>query len=188
MTGNPRTKALGDFLIWLALMALGGMAVPLVMALAGQEDARVEALIKEGMVSEAVVTAVRQSQESYTDRKGRPHSRTVTTIDFTYNLIPKTSYADFTAAGDVLPPPQGTPAISSYSRDSSEDEGEAVEAGDSIFVVVHPDDPGRPELVSYVRNHGNLINLLLILLAVVGAGYSGWRSWQAFRLWRGSRG
>lgn len=188
MTGNPRTKALGDFLIWLALMALGGMAVPLVMALAGQEDARVDALINEGMVSDATVTAVRQSQESYTDRKGRPHSRTVTTIDFTYNLIPKTSYADFTAAGDVLPPPEGTPAISSYSRDSSEDEGEAVEAGDSIFVVVHPDDPGRPELVSYVRNHGNLINLLLILLALAGAGYSGWRSWQAFRLWRGSGG
>jgi hypothetical protein len=186
-TQDPVKKLKDRFWLWFLIAVLGLGIVPLVGAIAGEVTARMEAMKAEGRVGMGTITAIREVEEQDTGRRGRPRSRTVHYIDFTYDMNPSVSYADFVAAGETLPSDSNSGAISSYSRDSGSAEAEAHRVGQEVPVVVLADDMFEPELYTAVRDYLNWPNYLMMLGALIASLFCGWRSWVAWQELRAMR-
>lgn len=106
----------GELLLGCALLCLA--APPLVVAIVHSEDAENAALLAQGVVAQARITAHDERVEHYTGRRGRPKTRNHQFLIVDFDANAATPYARWQASGQLDPAPY--PATVSHEIEVSE--------------------------------------------------------------------
>ena len=114
------------------------IAAPFALVLTNQQGEKLASLKGQGMVAEATVKSKAVRSESYTDRKGRPKSRDLHSLDLAHDINAELRYADW-KAGKAFSKPQ-YPALTSTSIDVGQSYYDALAVGQKTTVVRNPSD------------------------------------------------
>lgn len=107
------------------------------------QDAELKA---KGIVSEALVKAKLVQTESYTDRKGRPKTRTIHLLTVEHDMSASTLYADWKAKGSFAK--SAYPAMTQSDFDVSSGDYDRIADGQKVTVIHLPSVFDSMELVS----------------------------------------
>lgn len=126
----------GELLLMTGLVLT--IAAPFALVLTNQQGEKLASLKEQGMVAEAAVKSKAVRSESYTDRKGRPKSRDLHSLDLAHDINAELRYADW-KAGKRFAKPQ-YPALTSTSIDVGQSYYDALAVGQKTTVVRNPSD------------------------------------------------
>ncbi len=165
--------------IWASVALLSLLMAPAVFFISTENGDRIEALRKEGLVTEATVLGKRRVEEPYTDSKGRTKTTTTSYIDMEYDSQTSQTYQDWLTGGEKAQPAVPGHAMSSYAYRSTNADYDAAKPGDKLPVVIHRYERTRAELASYVKTYNNrmmmLFGALCGLLGLASAAMA-WRT------------
>lgn len=124
----------GDLQFWTGILCV--LAAPFVLYAVLFVSEEHMALKSNGLVTEAVVKGKSVSQESYTDRRGRPKSRAVYNMRVAYDLNAPTRYAAWKATGLISP--SQYPAITTSDMPAPQSYYDDLAIGDTTTVIRDP--------------------------------------------------
>lgn len=132
----PKKGKPGELMLLLGALCL--FVAPLLWFILAMTDLQYETYQSEGVVSQAVVKNKAVRSESYTDRKGRPKSRTIHSVTVEYDLNSMTKYSDWKVGGAIAKSPY--PAITSADIDGPSSYYDQLNIGEKTTVVRVPAD------------------------------------------------
>jgi len=166
---NTPAKKTSTSQIWASVALLSLLMAPAAFFISTENGDRIEALRKEGIVTEATVLGKRRVEEPYTDSKGRTKTTTASYIDIEYDTTASQTYQEWLAGGEkTQPPAPGMPQLH-YAYRSTNADYDAAKPGDKLPVVFRRYESTRAELASYVKTYNNSMMLLFgALCGVLG--------------------
>lgn len=132
------------------------------------QDAELKA---NGIVAEAWVKAKSIETESFTDRKGRPRTRTIHLLNVEHDLGASTKYADWAAKHSLAV--STYPAMTTTDFDVLASDHARISVGQKVKVIVLPTDPGTMELVENFEYRTSARFHLLLYLGLGAALLAG---------------
>lgn len=172
----------GELLLCIGIVCM--LVAPFTMLLQGEADKQNAALREAGLVSTATVVAHSEQTESYSGRRGRTRTSTVSVLEVEHDLNSTTPYAQWEAEGTLIPTTY--PAVTTSQIEVSESDLAELPLGAQTFVVSLPTDYSSLQLAERVRYEGSFAYHMLWWLAMAGlfgAGavmtVMGWRKRRA---------
>lgn len=169
-----------ELVIGIAMMLIA----PFVLVLNGENAAKYARMKAEGVVAEAVVKGKFERSESYTDRKGRPKTRTSYFIHVEHDLLARTTYAEWQRTGTVTQSPY--PALSTSDIDVGSSAQAALAVGQKVSVIMLPSDSSSLMLTERLESETSLAFRLkwyaamaALFLAGLAVMVRGWRKRKA---------
>jgi hypothetical protein len=172
----------GELLLILGLCCM--LIAPFALFLTSQEGEKLATLKSEGMVANATVKDKSVRSESYTDRKGRPKTRDLYSLNLSHDFNAQLKYADW-KAGKLFPKSQ-YPAVTGRDIEVGSSYYEAMSAGQRTTVIHNPSDYKSMMLTEQFEYETSFAYMMWWYLgtgAVVLAGFAmmiaGWRKRKA---------
>lgn len=165
--------------IWASAALLLLLLAPAIFFINDETGARIAALRKDGLVTEATVTGKRIVEEPYTDRKGRTKTTTANYIDLTYDSQTSQTWQEWLASNEKTQPAAPGAPMSSYAYRGTTAEYDAVQPGDKVPVVINRYERTRADLAAYVKDFSSrTMQIAAALCALLGliCGYAAWRT------------
>ncbi len=175
---KPKTKP-GEW--WFVASFLCLLCAPVLFFVTQETDQKIQAIVKDGIVSEAVVKLKYSREVAHTSSTGKARSTTSYMLSLSYDLMSKNRYADWSAGKAYVAPPY--PAQTTAEIEVSKSDHESLKEGDKTLIAMIPYQSETVKLASDVQwlasGTQSRIQLALVVIMVLIGLWTGHRGWRA---------